>query len=453
MPAVAVKQEQRSELPPGMSCDQAAVSEETRETERPEPSTSEGAHDGESRKFKSAARRASLIAGAAGAAATAGSHPLSSPSFQEPARAATGSCGNRGMCGMCGSAGRLRQLLKLTSVSVMVVPFDHRVPFRRAVFLAKSGGEGREHQLQYLEIWILVLCLILGTNAGTLGLVPHCRTSDYCETRTLLDQLLVITMSLGVLQSFAAVICMTVLLLNVSACSDKNFRAFSLLAEGMITFNEGLIVCCIYCSLTGYLLLPIVVLSDPATLPVAVPLLNDGRLYMTLFGGLGVTIVPLMIRNVNALCLASFHGMLMLASPVLADDVVSQGRTAVTNALVGRVLARHETVGGISDAQVLQEVWQAGHEARRGKRPALKEMCETFQKELGVSGDTISGMVEAACLELGVDGVLEAGTLSERAWKCWVELMGDTTQEEGDDNINGGSRARSNTRGVAVSMM
>jgi len=356
----------------------------------------------------------------------------------------------------------------------MVVPFDHRVPFRRAVFLvrfchllmaflwrvridiggirqAKSGAEGREHQLQYLEIWILVLSLICGTNSGTLGLVPHCRTSDYCETRTLLDQLLMITMSLGVIQSFAAVICMTVLLLNVSACSDKNFRAFSLLAEGMITFNESLIVCCLYCSLSGYLLLPVVVLSDPATLPAAVPLLNDGRMIMSVVGGLGVTLVPLMIRNANAICLAVFHGMLMLPTPVLNDDVVSQGRAAVTDALVGRVLARHESPGGISDAQVLQEIWAAGHEARRGKRPALKEMCEAFRTELGVSGDAMTGVVEAACRELGVDA--EAGTVGERAWKCWVELMGDTSADGHGAGIGGGSISRTKTYGMGVAMM
>jgi len=66
--------------------------EETRETECPEPPTSAWGGDNRdslmdrsesSGKFKSAARKASLVTAAAAVAAAAGNHPLSSPSFQE----------------------------------------------------------------------------------------------------------------------------------------------------------------------------------------------------------------------------------------------------------------------------------------------------------------------------------------------------------------------------------
>ena len=55
--------------------------------------------------------------------------------------------------------------------------------------------------------------------------------------------------------------------------------------------------------------------------------------------------------------------------------------------------------------------------------PPLSEACETFKRELGVSGANMVAIVDATCQMLGIKDT--AGlSLVQKAEKCWGMIMG-----------------------------
>jgi hypothetical protein len=55
------------------------------------------------------------------------------------------------------------------------------------------------------------------------------------------------------------------------------------------------------------------------------------------------------------------------------------------------------------------------------KTPPLVEVAKAFEETLGVSGETVVEVVDAACSELGIE---RSAPLIECAEQCWVVLYG-----------------------------
>ena len=328
----------------------------------------------------------------------------------------------------------LRSLLKLVPLTGWVAAYDHRTTFRRAVVLAKGGAEGRQHHLRYLELWILVQSLLASTNVAAISLVR----ADV-ESHTLVHQVFVLLLGAGAAAFAVSIVSMTVLMLNVSACSPENYRTFALVAEGWSWTCEFMLCAAIYPTLFGLFLMPTAVLADPATLPVASLTLRDGRVLVGLLA-VPLVLLPPVLFYINTVSIANVRGGLIESDLAVTDVSLRKGPKSVIDQVATRVLANSAS----SDETVLEDIWQA-RAMNSTRPPSLRTLRTLFQRDLGVATDegvTIAEVVNAACLQLNVTAVHSdaaaggGGSVAERAELCWKE-MGCPSPDQilGDDKL------------------
>ena len=225
----------------------------------------------------------------------------------------------------------LRSLLQLVPGTAWGFPYYHRITFRRGVALAKSGADGREHCLRYLELWILFQSLMVGADFGAISLAS--------DGDSLLHQIFVLLLACGATLSLGNIVGMTIFMLNVSACSPENYRTFALLAEGWASHLEITLFAAVWLQIFGVSLMPAVVLADPATLPVASSALQDYRVLLVLSAGAMLLWVPRALYHINTVSMANVRGGLIQNTPVLSDETLRDGPAAVINQVVVQVLA------------------------------------------------------------------------------------------------------------------
>ncbi len=217
---------------------------------------------------------------------------------------------------------------------------------------------------------------------------------------------------------------MSVVTLNFSACSPANFTAFGYVADSSVFFAELLLNSGVYPCILATPLVTISVMADPATTPVGIPWLHEGKLLMTVFIGMEALIMSQCIYHINTISTVLVRGRMVESEAVVPESVIAQGKSAVIDHIVAGILAvSDETRKMATTAEVLERTWRAGASEREAQtRPSLIEMCTLFQAELGVGGKTLAETVQLASVELGCSTDEREHTVMDTAVRCWRSL-------------------------------
>jgi hypothetical protein len=171
-------------------------------------------------------------------------------------------------------------------------------------------------------------------------------------------------------------------------------------------------------------LVTISVMADPATLPVGIPWLHNGKVLVAVFVGLQAFLLVGTIYHINTVSTVLWRGRMVESEAVVPEAIIAQGKAAVIDYIVADILAVSADTGKVAaSADVLERTGRLGAIERQAHaRPSLAELCTVFQTQLGMDGGkTLADTVQMASVELGCSSI-DGEPLMDKAIRCWEEL-------------------------------